>query len=722
MVAIATSAQEYRKMSAYVKKVVTESMQMRYAKGASPQREKKMVVFVKGPETAVEQFCLSHQKDIHICMMGVNDIISLSEDARVVRIEGNVKKYSVSMDLARNAVDANKIHSGTGLPKAFDGKDVVVGVVDIGIDYKHPAFRSAKDNRLRIVRAWDTMVENGQTELDHTSSILLGGFYNTEEAILRKGSSRDAETQIHGTHTTSIAAGTGYDSPYGGVAPEADIYSVAAPMGDNDGLVSDEYAALLEMVPYEYYYEQIFNYADSVGKPCVINFSAGTIQDMTDSEELANEYLSRLVEKPGHIIVAAAGNSGQTSGYMPKGQGNVGGKLKWETQQAIVNVCTKGKLKLHITKHSENIATTKTIDLDFLPGNTAEESPTGLKWYDHAQPDLCAAFKDILFSVFSGNDSFDKTKVGYDIFFIKANDNPTSDVYTIEFEGDGVEAEIFCQNSSLLDATNYKATLTGAQPYSGNINSPGSLPSVIAVGNYCTRTDWKNYKGQSYNNRWQGLENEIAVTSSRGPSLHGLTKPDVSAPGQFVCAAISRPYFETHRDFDPYTMQLSDFEGEKYPWSLLNGTSMAAPVVTGTIALWLQAKPTLTKDEAMELIAKTSRHIDNTLSYPNNTWGYGVIDGYKGLLTILNMTGIEGLSTEHLTKAMVRVNAVGDIVITLPEAATTTLPVRLYTTGGALVASTQMTDGMKTLTVPAQHLKGVVAVQVGNLGSTLLRK
>ena len=64
---------------------------------------------------------------------------------------------------------------------------------------------------------------------------------------------------------------------------------------------------------------------------------------------------------------------------------------------------------------------------------------------------------------------------------------------------------------------------------------------------------------------------------------------------------------------------------------------MASPVVAGVIALWLQAKPDLTPAEAMEVIRETSTHPDNTLEYPNNTYGYGQIDAYRGLLYVLDL-------------------------------------------------------------------------------------
>ena len=75
---------------------------------------------------------------------------------------------------------------------------------------------------------------------------------------------------------------------------------------------------------------------------------------------------------------------------------------------------------------------------------------------------------------------------------------------------------------------------------------------------------------------------------------------------------------------------------------------MASPVVAGVIALWLQAKPDLTPAQAIEVIRRTATHPVDTMSYPNNQYGYGQIDAYRGLLEVLDLpVSIPGLSTSQ---------------------------------------------------------------------------
>ena len=147
---------------------------------------------------------------------------------------------------------------------------------------------------------------------------------------------------------------------------------------------------------------------------------------------------------------------------------------------------------------------------------------------------------------------------------------------------------------------------------------------------------------------------------------------------------------------------------------------MATPVVSGIVALWLQAKPDLTPQEVIDVLAHSSRHYDSSLTYPNNEYGYGEIDAYRGLLYILGLTNVEGLSTQHIANASVRPMANGDINISIPDSNSPT-QVRIYNTNGQCVIQNVIPSHTTKLTIPAFGKKGIFAVQVGNYGSTLIR-
>ena len=80
-----------------------------------------------------------------------------------------------------------------------------------------------------------------------------------------------------------------------------------------------------------------------------------------------------------------------------------------------------------------------------------------------------------------------------------------------------------------------------------------------------------------------------------------------------------------------YALNVSAWGEHEYPWALNSGSSMSCPVVTGIVALWLEACPWLSPDDVKEVIAHSCRRGDSSLLYPNSVWGWGEIDALAGL-------------------------------------------------------------------------------------------
>ncbi|WP_336205340.1 S8 family serine peptidase [Nonomuraea sp. LPB2021202275-12-8] len=95
--------------------------------------------------------------------------------------------------------------------------------------------------------------------------------------------------------------------------------------------------------------------------------------------------------------------------------------------------------------------------------------------------------------------------------------------------------------------------------------------------------------------------------------------PDVSAPGVDV---------------------LSTMPGGGYEY--LNGTSMATPHVSGTVALMLQARPDLTVDGALEILTGTSLRDERYGTLPNPRHGHGRIDAYAAVTEAGLKSGVRG--------------------------------------------------------------------------------
>ena len=89
--------------------------------------------------------------------------------------------------------------------------------------------------------------------------------------------------------------------------------------------------------------------------------------------------------------------------------------------------------------------------------------------------------------------------------------------------------------------------------------------------------------------------------------------------------------YMTEYDVGRYT-----FRGRNYAWSSQKGTSMSCPIVAGIIAQWMEAVPTLTREQVIEVFEATCHRRDPSLVYPNNDYGYGEIDAEAGINYLLS--------------------------------------------------------------------------------------
>ena len=716
-------AQNYSKMSRQLCRLVQDNNAAVRGKSFTGNNS-KLLVFVKGDEADIAPFCVRHQGDIHIANVPVNQIATLSERQGIRYMEASALNHKPLMDHALRTINADKVQQGVGLPSMFNGQGVLVGDIDIAHDYSHPAFRSLSDGHLRIVRAWDFFTTPADMTELHEGSFPLGTLYTDTTAIIGAQCSRDSHLSFHGTHTASTAAGSGWGTAFKGVAPEADLYLTTTVLGDNRDLLNKELLEKLTTATEALTFQNIFDYADSIGQPCVINYSAGGQQDMTDEDALLEQYFERMTG-PGKIIVAAAGNDGKLErNKLVLGSGSTiaGGLLDSSNDDALqMAMKTKGgRITLCIQDISDdNVqdnATRIVLDCTSKDGEITSES--GLVPYVHNQFQDKETLDGMLIDVYPGYDGFDNSNIGYDIFITKGEKELSAQDYIITITSDGDEAELYAPLADFLPISLNNVQLDGGER-GGTINTPAALPSVIAVGATTWRSTYTTLKGETQGT-YLGEMGKRATFSSVGPTLHGLTKPDVMAPGVYIVAAYNS--FDQSQAGDPYNLCAAEvpFGGKTYRYYNGYGTSMATPVVAGTIALWLQADPTLTRERIMKVIEKTSRHPDTTLSYPNNDFGYGEIDAYAGLLEVLGLSGVDGISKRHLSDVTVRPTANGDISITLAEECGHPLACRIYSSDGKLIKCFTIPAGTSNYNVSLNGKKGITVVQIDGRGSTVI--
>lgn len=678
-----------------------------------------LLYLVQGEEKALRGCCLRHQGDIHIVASPINEIANMSLDPRILRIEARECNKTISLDDAYKHINIMPAWEGaTDLPQAFKGKGTVIGLGDIGFDLTHPAFRD-NEGKLRISRFWDYLNNPKDKTYNMEDPYPIGKFFDNKDAILQQTSSIDSKISYHGTHTLGIATGNDWGTGLQGMAPEADIYLINEIVEENISLLPEElreyYNDTIELLGFQYMYD----YADEQQKPCVISFSIGGIQSVTDGDMLFSEYLSRMTEKEGHIFVASVGNGGKDSGYMPKRSNEtiVGGAISTKKGSLFPCISTNGNIILRITNYALKTPVSKEIQLD-MPLSTAEvgqTSPSGLIYGETNRIQYDNDFDGLIVEIFPMKDCYRKGRMGYDLKFSEGNLIRNSGYFVMEIIGEGVEADIFMQNGS-IKATEFNPNLNGAIEHSGNILRPGCLKPAIGVGATGWKTSYTNIDGIIIENN-KGENGNIADFSGCGPAVSGITKPDIIGPGTNVSSAANS--FCQQLNKSKITKEIT-FEDKTYQWMCLDGTSMSTPMIAGTIALWLEADPSLTRERIMDVFAHTAMRHDHTLSYPNNCYGYGEIDAYKGLLYILNVSHIKEISQNHIRNTKINIDEMGKITINFPSSTTSEIPLSLYIVGGQKISSTIIPAGTSKYThfIPQ---KGIIIVQVGNMGSTIVR-
>ena len=129
---------------------------------------------------------------------------------------------------------------------------------------------------------------------------------------------------------------------------------------------------------------------------------------------------------------------------------------------------------------------------------------------------------------------------------------------------------------------------------SGGITSPGNAPWVLTVGA-------SNHRGTA-----RRSDDVVGDFSSRGPTwIDFAAKPDIVAPGVGI-ESLSDPRSTLYGQLKAYLLKGTVAVGYR-PYLSLSGTSMAAPVVSGTVALMLEANPTLTPNAVKAILQYTAQ-------------------------------------------------------------------------------------------------------------------
>lgn len=649
---------------------------------------------------------------VWVARIPLRQVLPLTEETNVERIECEPVSRA-QLDQVVVEIGSQQANDGYQLPQAFTGKGVVAGIVDSGFDFTHPTFYDASGN-LRMKRFWDQLASSD-------GSAPFGRIYDGADKIARLQHPYDAPYSYHGTHVLGIEAGSGdpVDHSFHGIATEADICG-ASVMLSNISVEGDP-SKLMSETSYGLAFKYIFDYASEINEPCVINFSAGSDMDFRDSHRASIEFLDGLCGA-GHIIVAAAANSGEHLSYAiapPHTQGEAGlaGIAKYYTSQGDAHLYIRSRHQ-HNLRLRYNVSG-QVFDIP-LPKSllyNAEGSDTKVIYTDEARSyELGTLEVENYLSPYSEDSIAELT------LHTKTPDGAIAYCGFSSDEDNDEPIEFFWPANSSSTEIQGMFFNTACAFRAANLSWTALSDSIICVGATAHRA---NYMDIDHIQRAQyNADSEYpghAVFSSEGPAFNGRIKPDVSAPGLHIVSAYNSFY-----SLPVNALLYGTLKGDAgYKWLVSSGTSMAAPVVTGTVALWLQANPKLTPGEIKNVFAHTSKQLykDDYTVWPNSVLGYGEIDAYAGLLYILQLTGIHNLSRQQPARVSFAVSG-GRLILSSVQPVQRGQAV-LYNLKGQAVR-TFAVNGRKTEEAVNDLPAGVYAVQLtasssNHTGSTLIR-
>ncbi|GAA4068370.1 S8 family serine peptidase [Nonomuraea soli] len=566
--------------------------------------------------------------------------------AQAVRLHTTAGVVSVVPDRLHKALDDRNSSDFLGLSgegglwsalggTAEAGKGIVVGVIDTGIWPENPSFagpelgdepptqadpyRPYRSGTTTVMRKADGSTFTGtcQTGQEFTADLcnqkLVSARYfgkgwlagNDPAALGEYVSPRDGGG--HGSHTAGTAAGNhgvaasvngiGHGT-ISGVAPGAAI-AVYKALWNDQGTTTDILAAIDQAV------------ADGVD---VINYSVGGQSESPVLDPINIAFLHAAAA--GVFVAAAGGNSGPSASTLDN-------TMPWVTTVAATTIAPYlGDVRLGDGTLLHGASSTVTAPYGPHPLAVATSVKAGAATDDDASQ--CAA------------GSLDPAKAAGKIIYCVRGVTPRVDKSAEVKRAGGV--------GMILGNPSDQDTLGDAHTVpSVHINHPdtGTLTAYAATQGATATLLPATSGGPSYP--------QVAAFSSRGPSTTNqadLLKPDISAPGVAILAAVSPPGNQG-KDFDFYS-----------------GTSMATPHIAGLAALYLGEHPTMSPSsiksammttaydtKTPDLHAQGAGHVDPArMLRPGLVYDATYADwlGYVEGLGIDTQTGVAPIATSNL--------------------------------------------------------------------------
>lgn len=464
------------------------------------------------------------------------------------------------------------------------GRNILVGIIDTGIDYQNPLFRQA-DGTTRIKAIWDQTIQTGTPP----ETIDYGTEY-TEDMINQALQSENPlevvpsmDTNGHGTFVSGIIAG-GEDEAgrFTGAAPMADILVVKLKeakqyLKDFYFIDSEEVFQETDIMMAIYYLRR---QALKWKQPISIYLGVGTNSGDHIGQGALNQYLNRVNISPGELISIPAGNEGNARHHF---SGMVSRQEDYETVELNVAANESGFV-MELWGRAPN---TYAIGIESPYGEVISQIPPRFQnrqRYAFLLERTVVEVAYVLVEELSGNQ----------LIFVRM-EKPTEGIWR------------------------FRVYAAGSTENSYNIWLP--IRQFISEDTYflqpdpeITLTEPATAEGPICSTAYNHATGSLYFEASRGYTGDGEIKPDLAAPGVNV-----------------YGPDIVMGPNQTYGYTRRSGTSVAAAHTAGAAALlmeWVESRSNINRMSGIQmkryLVRGADRRPDE--SYPNPSWGYGTLN------------------------------------------------------------------------------------------------
>jgi subtilisin family serine protease len=546
----------------------------------------------------------------------------LAKHPNVLAIERMRSRHlTLKNTVPRIKVDQLRTRNGAVF-SGLTGEGVVIGIIDSGIDFRHPSFINADGKTTRIKKIWDQTLKPAVGEkapgavtdpvltakypvalgygVEYTEAQINDNLLDSPQGIIIQ----HKDIEGHGTCVAGIAAGNGSRSgncesafTYVGVAPRADLIIVklwedtptnSAPATSTDVLLDAIYYILREVAA--------MKTNNKPAPPVVINLSMGQFTEYMAGDSMVSAEIDRLLTAiPKFAFVTGAGNEGNAKFHVRDTVPAKGG----------------GALQLKFVLQPDDKKDIRTVAVVYSGFNLRVRaiSPLGTpqattSWAEPGGPDI----KDVNANGPGGEVNI-LNEPGFIYVAIKrpASGYSLSNSYWMidieDIAGTATPVDVLCIYGGFKDAKSARFHDDSHPTPLGTLAEEASTRHAITVGNYDMHTE------------------SLHISSSRGKTLDQRMKPEIVAPGHITYSAASN---DAKKGGDYRNWCCDCYESAYYGF---NGTSAAAPHVTGVVALIMQQNPTWNYAQIKEKLLATAEPKPADLSPEDDAgWGVGMVN------------------------------------------------------------------------------------------------